>query len=288
MFRIHFADNRQAPIWLVKERFTLGKDSRNDLVLDDPEVAAFHAELRQDQDYYYLSDCSGAAGTFVNDVRIGTRFQIRANDRVRLGGVELLLVEPGRAEAKVQLSPRWFLQVVKGEQAGKKLHIHGSMTFGRSSKCELSFSDPQLSRRHCEFYLKDDILEVKDLASANGVQVNQQKVGTAVLQSGDQLKMGSISLLVIGPKVEVAPVEDEDATQFMRAIDLPLPAKSSVASTGMAKSNANPLRSADQANPVAKPAAATVAAGTRAGLAPAIWLALVVGAGVLVALATLL
>ena len=240
MLRVHFGDNRQAPIWLADERFTIGQDSRNHLVLDDPQIAAFHAEVRQDHGYYYLSDCGTQTGTFVNDERIGARYQLRANDRVRLGALELTLLDPAKGKTKADTAPRWFLQVIKGEQEGKKFHIHGSMTFGRSAKCEMSFSDLELSRRHCEFFLKDDVLEIKDLASANGVLVNQQKVSTAVLQPGDQLKMGSVSLLVIGPKVAVAPAEDEDATLFMRAIDLPKPLKSKPAAPHASK--VNPLR----------------------------------------------
>src|SRR5690606_39540899 len=139
--------------------------------------------------------------------------------------VELLRSDPIWAMPLAGAGQRWFLQLIQGENEGRKFHVSGSMTFGRSVKCELCFSDAQLSRRHCEFFLRDDVLEVKDLASANGMLVNQQKVSTAVLQPGDQLKMGSVSLLVIGPKSTVAPSEDEDATLFMRAVDLPKPLK---------------------------------------------------------------
>ncbi len=244
MLRIHFSDNRQAPIWLVEERLTIGQDSRNNLVLADLGISPFHAELRQDHGYYYLTDCGSQAGTLVNGERITARYQLRSNDCVRLGAVELLFVDPAKGKAQSGNSARWFLQVVKGEHEGKKFHVHGSMTFGRSSKCELCFSDMELSRRHCEFFLKDDVLEVKDLASANGVQVNQQKVATAVLQPGDQLKMGSVTLLVIGPKVTVAQADDEDATVFMRAVDLPKPGKSKPQVSHAGASN--PLRSAAQ------------------------------------------
>lgn len=262
MLRIHFVDNRQAPIWLVEERFTLGQDSRNNLALDDSGLSAFHAEVRQENGLYYLSDCDSAEGTFVNDERIGSRYQLRSEDRVRLGSVELLVVDPAKSKARTESVPRWFVQVLKGEHEGKKYHVHGSMTFGRSVKCELCFSDAELSRRHCEFFLKDDVLEVKDLASANGVFVNGQKAATAVLQPGDQVRMGSVLLLVIGPKVEVAQVEDEDATVFMRAIDLPPPtSKAPPASTSAG--NINPLRAAAQAAQAA-PLEAAAAPASRA------------------------
>ncbi|TWC43066.1 type III secretion system (T3SS) inner membrane Yop/YscD-like protein [Pseudomonas sp. SJZ079] len=248
MLRIHFSDNRQAPIWLVDERLTIGQDSRNNLVLADAGISPFHAEIRQDHGYYYLTDCGSQVGTWVNDERITARYQLRTNDCVRIGVVELVFVDPTKSKAQSGANARWFLQVVKGEHEGKKFHVNGSMTFGRSTKCELCFSDMELSRRHCEFFLKDDVLEIKDLASANGVRVNQQKVATAVLQPGDQLKMGSVTLLVIGPKTAVAQAEDEDATVFMRAVDLPKPgnSKPQVSRAGAS----NPLRSAVPLSPV--------------------------------------
>ena len=258
MLKLHFKDSRQAPVWLVEERFTLGQDRRNNLVLDDAGVNAFHAEIRQDGGLYYISDCDSELGTFVNDERIGSRYQLRSDDRVRLGEVELLLVDPGKAKSHAEASQRWFLQVMQGEHEGKKFHVSGSMTFGRSVKCELCFSDAQLSRRHCEFFLRDDVLEVKDLASANGVLVNGEKSAAAVLKPGDQVRMGSVILLVIGPKVDAQEVqeESEDATVFVRAVDLPTPkAKPQARPASSAAPTANPLRAAARAQAAPAPAA---------------------------------
>lgn len=260
MLKLHFKDGRQAPVWLVEERFTIGQDRRNQLVLGDPGVSDFHAEIRQQDGHYFLSDCDSATGTFVNDARIATAFQLRADDRVRFGSVELLL-EPNKAPIRPDATVRWFLQVASGEQIGKKFHVQpGSMSFGRSPKSELCFSDPELSRRHCEFFLKDDVLEVKDLASANGVYVNRRKVDTAALKPGDEVRMGSVSLLVIGPRVdtpvEVEADDDADATQFVRALDLPRLDKPKTAGS---RPTANPLRPA--ARPSEAPAAAAPAGG---------------------------
>ncbi len=224
MLRIHFSDNRQAPIWLVDERFTIGQDSRNNLVLADTDISPFHAEIRQDHGLYYLTDCGTAAGTFVNGERVGARYQLRSDDKVRIGSLELTLIDPAKSKPKPAAAPRWFLQVITGEQhQGHKFHVTGSMTFGRSVKCEMCFGDLELSRRHAEFFLKDEVLEIKDLASANGVFVNHQKVSMAVLQPGDQVRMGSVTLLVIGPKVDIAQADDEDATLFMPIANVPKP-----------------------------------------------------------------
>jgi pSer/pThr/pTyr-binding forkhead associated (FHA) protein len=284
MLKLHFKDSRQAPIWLVEERFTIGQDRRNQLALSDDGIAAFHAEIRLEGGLYYIGDCDSEGGTFVNDERIGSRYQLRSEDRVRIAEVELLLVDPAKSKPKAEAAQRWFLQVIQGEHEGKKFHVSGSMTFGRSVKCELCFSDADLSRRHCEFFLKGDVLEVKDLASANGVLVNGEKLGSAVLQPGDQLRMGSVILLVIGPKVEAPQSEDEDATLFIPALDLPkakpaAPLESSPAAARHAASKPgatpNPLRAAAQAS-AAPAAGATQAAPAGSSLRLVVLLGVVV------------
>ncbi|MES2819224.1 MAG: FHA domain-containing protein [Pseudomonadota bacterium] len=227
MLKLQFNDNRQAPIWLADPRFTLGQNDKNSLVLPDEGVSAFHAEIRQEHGHYYLSDCGSQTGTFVNGERINSRFQVRANDHLRLGSVELQVVDPNKVTPRqVVPFPRWSLQVLKGEQEGKKFPVTGSLTFGRSVKCDLCFGDLELSRRHCEFFLNGDSLEIKDLGSANGVYVNRERLGSAILKAGDQLQMGAVRLLVIGPKVEVPEEQDEDATVFMPAVVLPTRSKS--------------------------------------------------------------
>lgn len=246
MLRILFSDNRQPAVWLVEDVFRIGQDDANNLVLGDPGASPFHAEIIAQDGFHYISDCDSETGTFVNGERVTSHYQLRSDDRVRLGQVELLLIDPVKSKLRLETAPRWSLQVVKGQNAGKKFHVAGSMTFGRSVKCELCFADMELSRRHCEFFLKNDVLEIKDLASANGVFVNDQKIDTAILQAGDQLRMGSVTLLVIGPKVEVHQDQDEDATVFIRKLDLPKPAKSK-ARPAAQPATTNPLHAAEMA-----------------------------------------
>lgn len=282
MLKLHFKDSRQAPLWLTEERFTIGQDGRNQLVLDDAGVSAFHAEIRQEQGHYYVSDCGSQTGTFVNDERIGSRYQLRSGDVLRLGAVEMELSDPAKSSARQDgLSARWFLQVIKGEHQGHKYPISSSQTFGRSAQCELCFaSDQELSRRHCEFYLQDDVLYFKDLGSANGVFVNQEKLAAGPLRPGDEVRMGSVGLLVIGPKIEIEqPEADEDATVFMQAVKLPKPAAKPQVSQAAAL---NPAR-AQAAAPQASAQAPASGNGRLLLLAGSVVLAVIVAAVVLLA-----
>lgn len=88
-----------------------------------------------------------------------------------------------------------------------------------------------------------------------------------MLQPGDQLKMGSVTLLVIGPKVNVSDAPDEDATQFMRVADLP-PALAARAAGGGATQIAPAPQVAARASAKAAPAAANPLRAAQAKPAP--------------------
>ena len=94
MFKLHFKDGRQAPLWLTEERLTLGQDARNTLQMADEGISAFHAEIRQEQGLYLISDCGSQSGTFVNDERVTARYQLRSGDVIRLGGVQMEVFDP--------------------------------------------------------------------------------------------------------------------------------------------------------------------------------------------------
>ena len=238
MLKLHFNDARQAPLWLTEERFTIGLDSRNQLVLNEPEVSAFHAEIRQEHGHYYLTDNGSQSGSYINDERIGSRFQLRSGDQIRIGPVQMSVFDPVK-ERPAAASAKWFVQVLQGAREGEKFAVLDALVIGRSDSCELCFADdPKLSRRHCELYLDEDSLAIKDLASSNGIRVNQNAIKQALLKSGDQLELGSLKLLVIGPKVAERELPDEDATVFQRMVSPP-PAKSALKAS--AAQTPNPL-----------------------------------------------
>ena len=80
-----------------------------------------------------------------------------------------------------------------------RVENRGKLVLGRSKdRCDLAIShDDSVSARHCELEMRDGNCFVRDLGSSNGTFVNNEKVYTeSILQDGDILKMGSLSLLV--------------------------------------------------------------------------------------------
>lgn len=62
---------------------------------------------------------------------------------------------------------------------------------GRSSDCELTIDDANVSRRHCEIRRIGDGYSLVDLDSTNGTEVNGQRIQETALMSGDVIEVGT-------------------------------------------------------------------------------------------------
>lgn len=67
--------------------FTIGRAADNQLVLDDLQVSAYHAEIRPEGRGYHLTDLGSRNGTFVNDFRLTPNVprSLHPHERIRFG-----------------------------------------------------------------------------------------------------------------------------------------------------------------------------------------------------------
>jgi len=86
-------------IALTQSLITIGRSLDNDIILDDPYVSRYHAQVRLRFGAYMLFDTASNSGTYVNDVRI-QEHRLQTGDVVRLGSTILVYMEddtPGTA-----------------------------------------------------------------------------------------------------------------------------------------------------------------------------------------------
>ena len=98
--------------------------------------------------------------------------------------------------------------VTKGPLRGSRFAVpDAGLRLGRSSTCEISIADPALSRNHCLFEVRDGMLWVTDLASANGTIVNDDSLGaeSKALHPGDRVTAGDTVLAIIEPGGDMPP-----------------------------------------------------------------------------------
>ena len=96
------------------------------------------------------------------------------------------------------MSAPFRLRVESGPRAGQTFAIGGSgTTIGRQEGNDIVIDDARLSRQHARLELRDGILVVADLGSANGTRVNGRAVtGSQPLRPGDLLQLGQSTLRV--------------------------------------------------------------------------------------------
>ena len=73
---------------ILEERLSIGRDAKNDIVIDNTYISGFHAEfIRQSEGNYILADLKSSNGTFVNGKRI-ERTPVKGGDKIRFGQLD--------------------------------------------------------------------------------------------------------------------------------------------------------------------------------------------------------
>ncbi|MFL5980537.1 MAG: FHA domain-containing protein [Gaiellaceae bacterium] len=96
-----------AEIWLtfpdgseheLKDSVTIGRDTRNDLVMESAAVSRDHAALTFSDSRWYLEDRGSFNGTYLNGTRVvpGTPLPLRHADRISIGAETLLFSWPAQ------------------------------------------------------------------------------------------------------------------------------------------------------------------------------------------------
>lgn len=126
------------------------------------------------------------------------------------------------------------LSVVRDGGQAREVSLVGTVTVGRGPTCEISSSDPRLSRTHASFEIVDGEVVVRDLESSNGTTVNGAKISEHRLRPGEKVEIGPFVIeLITAPEPVIKPRpanSDNEATVMMNrraiAADLAQPAAS--------------------------------------------------------------
>ncbi|NYE62087.1 hypothetical protein FHW58_003294 [Duganella sp. 1224] len=131
---------------LSKERMTLGRHPRNDIVLTHPAISAEHAVIVTILDDSFLEDLHSTNGTFVNGHRIGKHF-LQHQDVISLAKVRLTFVADGIRPLAAAQPVLAELSVLNGANAGKHVPLtKPQTTLGRAGVQVV------VIHRHPQFY----------------------------------------------------------------------------------------------------------------------------------------
>jgi pSer/pThr/pTyr-binding forkhead associated (FHA) protein len=72
--------------------FKVGRALENDLVIQEPTLSRFHAEIHMQDDHYVLIDCNSSGGTYLNSERV-TNASLKSGDSIVLAATALVFVD---------------------------------------------------------------------------------------------------------------------------------------------------------------------------------------------------
>jgi serine/threonine-protein kinase len=190
------------------------------LLLDDPKFGEDRQEPGDQADVRLnLQQCLAGVPEADRPAMLERLLAIEIEHRVRLGErpaladyavrfptylpvIEALLLRlaPQKAAAADKPLAELALEVVEGPQQGQIFTLKGHDTFlvGRSPRAHLRLpeDDRHFSRVHFLIEVNPPLCRITDLGSRNGTFVNGERVQTAYLHHGDQIRAGHTVLAV--------------------------------------------------------------------------------------------
>lgn len=195
---------------------TMGRLKENDIPLPLSTVSGYHSQILKEEDSYYLMDRGSINGTSLNGQRLtgGEKKLLNDGDIIKIQtfeiyfskGITMMNIDAG---ATVQVARQMVMEVLGSWQTnvtekpriivmggplnGKKFDLieNKALTVGRVAENDIFIDHPSVSRKHAEISLTWSGAFIKDLKSANGVFVNDQRVvGSQKLRDRDEIRLG--------------------------------------------------------------------------------------------------
>ncbi|BBM03869.1 FHA domain-containing protein [Microbulbifer sp. GL-2] len=201
MFKLCDVKDPGQGVWLVSPGVTVGRDQGCDLSIADDSVAKLHLKIAVKGEQLTLGNASGGSRVLVNGMPVEAACRLKLNDQITVGTRTLKIIDPKVTKLKAASvkGVAWALRANHRAIAGKVFPLKDTSVVGRSDECDITFSLSHLSRRHARLEVREGLLFVIDLGSANGTYVNNRRVTESRVRRGDELRFDTLSFSVVGP-----------------------------------------------------------------------------------------
>ncbi|MBU2885118.1 FHA domain-containing protein [Gilvimarinus agarilyticus] len=215
MLKIRFKNKKYSAVWLVEPSIGIGRSRANELVVSAPDIADKHLTVEVNHEALELVNLVPGSSVSVNGEKVGERTKIKPGDVISLASIELEIIDPKddsvtSESSRQSTNPRnpvstgWALKANHTALGNRVYPLQADNIVGRSSDCDITLAAAHLSRRHARLDVKQGVLYVKDLGSANGTYLNGKAITEARVKRGDELRFDTLSFGVIGPADDMA------------------------------------------------------------------------------------
>jgi pSer/pThr/pTyr-binding forkhead associated (FHA) protein len=230
---------------LEDAEITIGRGSKNQIIIRDNEVSREHCRLVRLIDQYEVVDLNSSTGTFVNGQRVVGSWLLQPGSIIELGDSITLEYErlnisflqkppvqrtpapsPDAEPANVRLKHSLLMTI--GPSVGRSYPLTDVIvTIGRDLSNDIVIQDPEISRYHLRLRRHKQTYVVEDMGSTNGTFLNNLPLDEPqTLESDDVLKLGTmVQLQYVCQPYEASENEEEEETSAAAAPPKPTDAQ---------------------------------------------------------------
>lgn len=176
---------------LTAPRIRIGRQSDNDIVLNNRFVSRSHAELEKRGNDYYLIPSANLSNSLILDGQpVMEPVRLYHGAKIRIGGYA-----PGEIVALDFLAP--LAEGGVASQQNIKFTENRLMKIGRNKDNDIVIPAPTVSQFHAEVEKIGKRFRLRDLRSSNGTFVNGKSItGETWVQPGDAIQIGPYRFVV--------------------------------------------------------------------------------------------
>lgn len=105
------------------------------------------------------------------------------------------------------------LIVLQKTGSAKQVNVHRTpFVIGRAASCDLVLDNQHVSRNHAVIEMVGGESTIRDLQSHNGTFLNGERVQTAPLKNGDELRIGGFQIRFLAA---TGPITDAEALRLV-------------------------------------------------------------------------
>ncbi len=196
---------------LTKDVVNIGRGTKNDIVIDHPDLSRNHCQLVRLVADYELQDLNSTNGTFINGQRLSTNRILQSGSLIELGDAITFEYEVTPQDISDATPPQivaakptppdpdqpLFLVVKLGKEADRVYLLkNDQVAIGRDLSNDIVIQDPEISRWHLQLQRGPDGYTAKDMGSTNGTMLNGVRLSMPkVLTELDTLELGTSARL---------------------------------------------------------------------------------------------
>lgn len=192
-----------------RARQVIGRSADADIYLDEKNISREHCAIEKHADGYFAVKLSHSTPLLVNrkeveqerlytgdEIRIGPHVLNFISDRPEDAGLaagDETIFSPGSIHQ--ELGPRLLLDTVSGQTRSFPINLD-RLVIGRSPDADIHLDDRNVSRMHCAIEKQAGGYYAVKLSRFNPLLVNKKNIDRQRINSGDQIQVGSLSLIL--------------------------------------------------------------------------------------------